>query len=306
MAKKVQLEITDQTGRLDKVLSQMMPDESRSQIKLAIDEDRVLVNDKLEKPKYQVQANDQITVTIPDPVSLDLEPENIPLDIVYEDDDVIVVNKPAGMVVHPSPGHPNHTLVNALLYHSPLSTINGTYRPGIVHRIDKDTSGLLMVAKNDNAHRSLAKQLKNKTNLREYIALVHGVIKQDTGVIDAPLGRSPKDRKRQAIVADGRHAVTHFRVLERYLNYTLIACWLETGRTHQIRVHMKSIGHPLAGDPLYGPRKTISGSGQFLHAAKLGFKHPVTGKQLVFEAPLPDDFQRVVNRLREQTPGLKR
>lgn len=305
MARKEQLEITEQTGRLDKVLSDMMPDESRSQLKQAIEEDRVLVNAKVEKPKYQVQAGDQIEVTIPDPVALDLEPENIPLDIVYEDDDVIVVNKPAGMVVHPSPGHPNHTLVNALLYHSPLSTINGTYRPGIVHRIDKDTSGLLMVAKNNHAHQSLAQQLKDKTNLREYIALVHGVIKQDEGVIDAPIGRSPKDRKRQAIVADGRHAVTHYKVLERYLNYTLISCWLETGRTHQIRVHMKSIGHPLAGDPLYGPRKTIAGSGQFLHAKKLGFRHPVTGKQLVFEAPLPQDFQRVINRLREQTPGLK-
>lgn len=305
MSRKEQLEITDQTGRLDKVLSDMMPDESRSQLKQAIEEDRVLVNAKVEKPKYQVQAGDQIEVTIPDPVALDLEPENIPLDIVYEDDDVIVVNKPAGMVVHPSPGHPDHTLVNALLYHSPLSTINGTYRPGIVHRIDKDTSGLLMVAKNNHAHQSLAQQLKDKTNLREYIALVHGVIKQDEGVIDAPIGRSPKDRKRQAIVADGRHAVTHYKVLERYLNYTLISCWLETGRTHQIRVHMKSIGHPLAGDPLYGPRKTIAGSGQFLHAKKLGFRHPVTGKQLVFEAPLPQDFQRVINRLREQTPGLK-
>ncbi|HBF75641.1 MAG TPA: RluA family pseudouridine synthase [Lactobacillus sp.] len=302
MPRTVQLVITDQVGRLDKVVSDMMPDESRSQLKQAIDEERVLVNQKVEKPKYKVQPGDQIEVTIPDPVALDLEPENIPLDIVYEDDDVIVVNKPAGMVVHPSPGHPDHTLVNALLYHSPLSTINGTYRPGIVHRIDKDTSGLLMVAKNDNAHRSLAAQLKNKTNLREYIALVHGVIKQDKGVIDAPIGRSPKDRKRQAIVADGRHAVTHYQVLERYLNYTLISCWLETGRTHQIRVHMKSIGHPLAGDPLYGPRKTIAGSGQFLHAKKLGFRHPVTGKQLVFEAPLPDDFQRVINRLREQTP----
>lgn len=305
MSRKEQLEITDQTGRLDKVLSDMMPDESRSQLKQAIEEDRVLVNAKVEKPKYQVQAGDQIEVTIPDPVALDLEPENIPLDIVYEDDDVIVVNKPAGMVVHPSPGHPDHTLVNALLYHSPLSTINGTYRPGIVHRIDKDTSGLLMVAKNNHAHQSLAQQLKDKTNLREYIALVHGVIKQDEGVIDAPIGRSPKDRKRQAIVADGRHAVTHYKVLERYLNYTLISCWLETGRTHQIRVHMKSIGHPLAGDPLYGPRKTIAGSGQFLHAKKLGFRHPVTGRQLVFEAPLPQDFQRVLNRLREQTPGLK-
>lgn len=305
MPRTEELTITDQSGRLDKVLSDMMPDESRSQLKQAIEEDRVLVNQKVEKPKYKVQPGDHIEVTIPDPVALDLEPENIPLDIVYEDDDVIVVNKPAGMVVHPSPGHPDHTLVNALLYHSPLSTINGTYRPGIVHRIDKDTSGLLMVAKNDNAHQSLAQQLKDKTNLREYIALVHGVIKQDTGVIDAPIGRSPKDRKRQAIVADGRHAVTHFKVIERYLNYTLISCWLETGRTHQIRVHMKSIGHPLAGDPLYGPRKTIAGSGQFLHAKKLGFRHPVTGRQLVFEAPLPSDFQRVINRLREQTPGLR-
>ncbi|KZL41139.1 RluA family pseudouridine synthase [Secundilactobacillus collinoides] len=304
MSKQVTFEITTETGRLDKVLSALMADESRSQLKEAIDKGEVAVNGGTTKPKYQVQPGDQIVVTIPDPVKLDLEPENIPLDIVYEDDDVIVVNKPSGMVVHPSPGHPDHTLVNALLYHSPLSTINGTYRPGIVHRIDKDTSGLLMVAKNDNAHRSLATQLKNKTNLREYIALVHGVIKQDEGTIDAPLGRSPKDRKRQAIVADGRHAVTHFKVLERYLNYTLISCWLETGRTHQIRVHMKSIGHPLAGDPLYGPRKTINGSGQFLHAKKLGFKHPVTGKQLVFEAPLPDDFERVLRRLREQTPGL--
>lgn len=304
MSSQETFKITTETGRLDKVLSDLMADESRSQLKEAIDKGNVTVNGNLTKPKYPVQPGDEIVITIPDPVALDLEPENIPLDIVYEDDDVIVVNKPAGMVVHPSPGHPDHTLVNALLYHSPLSTINGTYRPGIVHRIDKDTSGLLMVAKNDNAHRSLAAQLKNKTNLREYIALVHGVIKQDEGTIDAPLGRSPKDRKRQAIVADGRHAVTHFKVLERYLNYTLISCWLETGRTHQIRVHMKSIGHPLAGDPLYGPRKTINGSGQFLHAKKLGFKHPVTGKQLVFEAPLPDDFERVLQRLREQTPGF--
>lgn len=298
-----QYQITTQSGRLDKVLSELMPEQSRSQLKNAIDEQRVLVNDRLEKPKYKVQAGDTVTITIPDPVALDLEPENMPLDIVYEDDDVIVVNKPAGMVVHPSPGHPDHTLVNALLYHSPLSTINGTFRPGIVHRIDKDTSGLLMVAKNDHAHRSLAQQLKDKTNLREYLALVHGNLKDDTGTIDAPIGRSLKDRKRQAIVADGRHAVTHYQVLERYGDYTLISCWLETGRTHQIRVHMKSIGHPLAGDPLYGPRKTISGSGQFLHARKLGFKHPVSGKQLVFETPLPADFKQVIKRLRSQHPG---
>ncbi|KRK49339.1 RluA family pseudouridine synthase [Secundilactobacillus kimchicus] len=300
MTETTHFTITTEQGRIDKVLETLMPNQSRSQLKQAIEAKLVRVADHAVKPSYRVASGDVITVTIPDPVALDLEAEDIPLDIVYEDEDVIVVNKPAGMVVHPSAGHPNHTLVNALLYHSPLSTINGTFRPGIVHRIDKDTSGLLMVAKNDHAHQSLAKQLKDKTNLREYIALVHGVIKQDTGTIDAPIGRSPKDRKKQAIVADGRHAVTHYRVLERYLNYTLILCWLETGRTHQIRVHMKSIGHPLAGDPLYGPRKTINGSGQFLHAEKLGFKHPTTGRQLVFEAPLPADFQKVIKRLEAQ------
>lgn len=240
---------------------------------------------------------DVVTITPEKPKKIDLVPENIPLDIVYEDDDVIVVNKPQGMVVHPAPGHPDHTLVNALLYHSPLSTINGEFRPGIVHRIDKDTSGLLMVAKNDMAHRSLAAQLKAKTNEREYVALVHGVIKEDQGTIDAPLGRSPKDRKKQAVVADGRHAVTHFKVLKRYRHYTLVSCRLETGRTHQIRVHMKYIGHPLAGDPLYGPRKTLPGNGQYLHARLLGFKHPRTGKQLTFTAPLPPYFQEMLDKL---------
>ena len=216
---------------------------------------------------------------------------------MYEDDDVIVVNKPQGMVVHPAPGHPNHTLVNALLYHSPLSTINGEFRPGIVHRIDKDTSGLLMIAKNDLAHRSLAAQLKAKTNEREYVALVHGVIKEERGTIDAPLGRSKKDRKKQAVVEDGRHAVTHFKVLERFQHYTLVSCQLETGRTHQIRVHMKYIGHPLAGDPLYGPRKTLPGNGQYLHARLLGFKHPRTGKQMTFTSPLPEYFQKMIDHL---------
>ena len=219
------------------------------------------------------------------------------LQVVYEDDDVIVVNKPQGMVVHPSPGHFEHTLVNALLYHSPLSTINGTYRPGIVHRIDKDTSGLLMVAKNDMAHQSLAKQLKDKTNTREYIALVHGNIKEDSGTIDAPLGRSKVDRKKQAVVKDGRNAVTHFEVLKRYGDYTLVKCVLETGRTHQIRVHMKYIGHPLVGDQLYGPRKTLGNSGQFLHAEKLGFVHPRTNEYLEFTAPLPENFKKLLESL---------
>ena len=233
----------------------------------------------------------------PETKTLELRPENIPLDIVYEDDDVIVINKPQGMVVHPAPGHDDHTLVNALLYHCPLSTINGTFRPGIVHRIDKDTSGLLMVAKNDKAHRFLAEQLKDKTNIREYVALVHGRIAEDEGTINAPIGRSLKDRKKQAVVKDGRNAVTHFEVLKRYRDYTLVKCILETGRTHQIRVHMKYIGHPLVGDPLYGPKKTIKGNGQFLHAGKLGFVHPTTGKLLIFEAPLPKIFQECLEKL---------
>lgn len=292
--------ITDQTGRIDKVLTILEPEITRSQLKNLINDGHVTVNGQPVKPKYKVQAGDKISLVKPEPQSLELTPENIPLDIVYEDDDVIVVNKPQGMVVHPAPGHPDHTLVNALLYHSPLSTINGTFRPGIVHRIDKDTSGLLMVAKNDLAHQSLAEQLRNKTNKREYLALVYGQIKEDEGTIDAPLGRNPQDRKKQAVVKDGRHAVTHFKVVKRYDNFTLVKCILETGRTHQIRVHMKYIGHPLVGDPLYGPRKVIGKNGQFLHAALLGFKHPRTGEEMVFEAPPPENFQKMLDKLDKQ------
>ena len=292
--------ITDQTGRIDKVLTTLEPEITRSQLKNLINDGHVTVNGQAVKPKYKVQAGDKISLVKPEPQSLELTPENIPLDIVYEDDDVIVVNKPQGMVVHPAPGHPDHTLVNALLYHSPLSTINGTFRPGIVHRIDKDTSGLLMVAKNDLAHQSLAEQLRNKTNKREYLALVYGQIKEDEGTIDAPLGRNPQDRKKQAVVKGGRHAVTHFKVIKRYDNFTLVKCILETGRTHQIRVHMKYIGHPLVGDPLYGPRKVIGKNGQFLHAALLGFKHPRTGKEMIFEAPLPENFQKMLDKLDKQ------
>lgn len=286
-------------GRLDKVLAKRLPDYSRSQLQKWIGKGLVLVNDKQVADKYKVKTGDRVSVTPAKPHKISLQPENIPLDIVYEDDDLLVVNKPQGMVVHPAPGHPDHTLVNALLYHCPLSTINGEFRPGIVHRIDKDTSGLLMVAKNDQAHHSLAKQLKAKTTKREYVALVHGVIKTDRGTIDAPLGRSKRDRKKQAIVADGRHAVTHFQVLKRYRHYTLVSCHLETGRTHQIRVHMASIGHPLAGDPLYGPRKTLPGNGQYLHARLLGFQHPRTGKIMTFTVPLPDWFQKMVDHLDE-------
>src|SRR5699024_4814499 len=289
--------LADKTGRLDKVVTNIFTDYTRSQLKKMIDDGNIKVNGDVKKANYKVNLGDEITFDKPEVKKLSLEPENIPLDIVYEDDDVIVVNKPQGMVVHPSPGHFEHTLVNALLYHSPLSTINGTYRPGIVHRIDKDTSGLLMVAKNDMAHQSLAKQLKDKTNTREYVALVHGNIKEDSGTIDAPLGRSKVDRKKQAVVKDGRNAVTHFEVLKRYGDYTLVKCVLETGRTHQIRVHMKYIGHPLVGDQLYGPRKTLGNSGQFLHAEKLGFIHPRTNEYLEFTAPLPENFKKLLESL---------
>lgn len=298
-AKKQVISIHDgQTGRLDKVIAGFLADVSRSQLKKWINDGHVLVNGQVEKPKYQLAVGDRVTVTPEEVKHIDLKPENIPLDIVYEDDDVLVVNKPQGMVVHPAPGHPDHTLVNALLYHCPLSHINGEFRPGIVHRIDKDTSGLLMVAKNDQAHRNLAAQLKAKSNQREYTALVHGVIKEDKGTIDAPIGRSKKDRKKQAVVNDGRHAVTHFEVIHRFKHYTLVKCRLETGRTHQIRVHMAYINHPLAGDPLYGPRKTLLGNGQYLHAGLLGFKHPRTGKQMLFTAPLPANFQQMIEHLK--------
>ena len=223
-------------GRLDNVA-----DLTRSQVQNLIKKGQILVNDTPTTNRYQVKPNDQVIIKLPDPVAIDVQPEKMDLDIVYEDDDVIVVNKPQGMVVHPAPGHDHGTLVNGLLAHTPLATINGELRPGIVHRIDKDTSGLLMVAKNDQALVSLSKQLKDKTNQRKYWAIVHGNIKEDTGTINAPIGRSKKDRKKMAINEEGRPAVTHFKVLERFGEYTLIECQLETGRTHQIRVHLKYI-----------------------------------------------------------------
>ncbi|WP_203628862.1 RluA family pseudouridine synthase [Lentilactobacillus fungorum] len=290
--------LNEHTGRLDKVISEIDSTISRSHAKKLIEDGQITVNGDVKKPKYQTVVGDQVVIKDVIPQSIDLAPEAIPLDIVYEDNDVIVVNKPQGMVVHPSAGHPNHTLVNGLLHHSPLSTINGEFRPGIVHRIDKDTSGVLMVAKNDAAHQALSDQLKKQKNLRSYVALVHGRINEDAGVVNAPIGRSLKDRKKQAVVADGRAAVTHFNVLERFEDYTLITCRLETGRTHQIRVHMKYVGHPIVGDPLYGPRKTIKGHGQFLHAQTLGFEHPVSHKLMIFSAPVPPIFEKTVNRLR--------
>lgn len=292
--------IEQETGRIDKVLTGLFPDYSRSQIQLWLKEGVVSVNGQPVKANYKVKAKDELFVAIPEPETLDVIAEDIPLTIVYEDEDVAVINKPQGMVVHPSAGHSHGTLVNALMYHvKDLSSINGVIRPGIVHRIDKDTSGLLMVAKNDQAHESLAKQLKDKTSLRKYVALVHGEISHDKGTINAPIGRSKVNRKMQSVREDGKSAVTHFTVLERFEGFTLVELKLETGRTHQIRVHMQYIGFPLAGDPVYGPKKTLPGNGQFLHAQMLGFTHPVTGQEMVFEAPLPEVFEKTLEKLRK-------
>ena len=290
--------ITTESGRIDKIITAHETTHTRSQVQKWLQDGLVTVNGNPVKANFKVTAGDVVTVTIPEVKPLKPVAEPIPLEIVYEDDQVIVVNKPQGMVVHPAPGHPDGTLVNGLLYHTKLPGINGVIRPGIVHRIDKDTSGLLMVAKTEAAQLSLSAQLKAKTSIREYLALVHGTFKEDEGTIDAPLGRDPRDRKRQAVVADGRHAVTHFQVLERFTNYTLVKCILDTGRTHQIRVHMAYIHHPVAGDPLYGPKRTLPGHGQFLHAAKLGFVHPVTGKLLTFTAPVPPIFEKTLTDLR--------
>lgn len=296
---QINVKIKQEKGRIDKVLSDLLKNHSRSQIQQWLKDQNITVNGDITRSNYKVKENDEISINVPEPEELDVVAENIPIEIVYEDDDVLVVNKPQGMVVHPSAGHQNGTLVNALLYHiKDLSSINGIIRPGIVHRIDKDTSGLLMVAKNDKAHIALAEQLKDKTSLRKYIALVHGEISHDKGEINAPIGRSKNDRKMQAVLEGGKPAVTHFEVLERFEGFTLLQLQLETGRTHQIRVHMKYIGYPVAGDPLYGPRKTLKGNGQFLHAEVLGFKHPTTGQMMVFETPLPELFEKTLDQLR--------
>ncbi len=286
--------------RLDKILSLINEEWSRSQVQQWIKSGNVTVNGTSPKANYKCQEGDVIEVTIEEPEELDITPEDIPLDIYYEDADVIVVNKPKGMVVHPAPGHTGGTLVNALMHHcKDLSGINGVMRPGIVHRIDKDTSGLLMVAKNDMAHEKLVKQLQEKTVTRKYNALVHGVIPHDAGTIDAPIGRDKRDRQSMTVTDENsRHAVTHFHVLERFRDFTFVECQLETGRTHQIRVHMKYIGYPLAGDPKYGPRKTVDLNGQALHAAVLGFVHPRTEEYLEFEAPLPEYFSEYLETLR--------
>ena len=295
----MELIIKESGNRLDKALADLTT-LSRSQANEEIKKGTVLVNGKAAKAKYAVKVGDVITYEIPEDETLDYEAEDIPLDIIYEDEDVAVINKPQGMVVHPSAGHTSGTLVNALMYHiKDLSTINGVVRPGIVHRIDKDTSGLLMIAKNDISHRALAEELKDKKSLRKYLAIVHGNLPNDRGMIEAPIGRSEKDRKKQAVTAKGKEAVTRFQVLERFGNYTLVELTLETGRTHQIRVHMAYIGHPVAGDPLYGPRKTLKGQGQFLHARTLGFTHPRTGEVMTFTAEAPAIFQERLEELRQ-------
>ncbi|MBL3716557.1 RluA family pseudouridine synthase [Lactococcus garvieae] len=285
--------------RLDKALANLSK-VSRSVVIDLIREGKVSVEGQVKKAKYKVKAGEAITYELPEIAVLDIQAEDIPLDIVYEDADVAVINKPQGMVVHPSAGHTSGTLVNAIMFHiKDLSSINGVIRPGIVHRIDKDTSGLLMIAKNDVAHESLAAQLKAKTNKRRYIALVHGEVPNEKGTIEAPIGRNPKERKKQAVVAGGKAAKTRFTVLERFPGYTLLALELETGRTHQIRVHMAYIGFPLAGDPLYGPSKTLRPNhGQFLHAETLGFEHPTTGELMEFQVDVPDIFAQQLEKLR--------
>ncbi|WP_071395405.1 RluA family pseudouridine synthase [Bacillus tuaregi] len=286
--------------RIDKVITSLEPDWSRTQVQQWIKDGLVLVNHKPIKTNYKCNVEDQIEISIPDPEILDVIPEEMNLDIYYEDSDVIVVNKPKGMVVHPAAGHTAGTLVNGLMAHcKDLSGINGVLRPGIVHRIDKDTSGLLMVAKNDKAHEHLVNQLVEKTVTRKYKALVHGNISHDYGTIDAPIGRDQKDRQSMTVVENGKHAVTHFQVQERFQDFTFVECRLETGRTHQIRVHMKYIGFPLAGDPKYGPRKTLDINGQALHAAVLGFTHPRTEEYLEFEAPLPREYEVLLEKLRK-------
>ena len=288
--------------RIDLVLSLLLSETSRSFIQKLIEGGRLTINGQLcTSKKYKVYEGDVVEITLPEPEKLVIEEENIPLDIVYEDDDVLVVNKPRGMVVHPAVGNYTGTLVNAVMYHCKdrLSSINGVIRPGIVHRIDKDTSGLLMIAKNNKAHESLSKQLAEHTITRKYTALVYNNFSEEEGTVDAPIGRDPKNRLRRAVTRENsKRAVTHWRVLERFGRYTLIEAKLETGRTHQIRVHMAYINHPLVGDLLYGPKKQVLfQDGQLLHAGVLGFVHPSTGEYMEFSRPLPEEFQQVIERL---------
>ncbi|MFZ3173051.1 MAG: RluA family pseudouridine synthase [Carboxydocellales bacterium] len=296
-----QVEPEQARTRLDLFLTGEVPELTRTHIQKLIDEGRVTINGTVAKANSKLKPGDEISFVIPEPEELKVEGENIPLEILFEDSDVIVLNKPQGMVVHPAPGNTSGTLVNALLYHcQDLSGINGVMRPGIVHRLDKDTSGVIMVAKNDLAHLSLASQIKDREVTRRYTALVHGSIQESGGIIDTPIGRDPQDRKKMAVVLkNSKQALTRYTVQERFKEYTLVECKLETGRTHQIRVHLAYLGHPVVGDPKYGTRKAHFGLvGQALHAGVLGFKHPRTGEYLEFSAPLPERMAGVVRKLR--------
>lgn len=289
--------------RLDSYISKSNLDLSRSMVQKLIKENRVFVNGKNEKESYKIKVNDNITIQIEEPKSSKLEAQDIPLDIIYEDNDIIVINKPKGMVVHPGNGNPDNTLVNAVLAHckGSLSGIGGEIRPGIVHRIDKDTSGLIIVAKNDKSHINLSEQIKNHEVTKIYTALVKGNISEDEATIDMPIGRDKKDRKKMSVTRDGKEAVSHIKVIKRYGNYTLIRVKIDTGRTHQIRVHMAKIGHPVVGDEVYSSGKNEFGvKGQMLHSTILKFKHPISGKGIMLEAPLPQYFEDVLSKLDEK------
>ena len=295
-------ELVDEEKRIDLFLQERMPQYSRSALQKLILDGFVLVKGKIVQKNYRLSAGETVSLSVPAPRELNIRPENIPLDIIYEDRDLLVVNKPKGMVVHPAPGNYSGTLVNALLYHckNELSGINGVIRPGIVHRIDKDTSGLLMVAKNDRAHLCLAEQIKDHSFDRVYETIVYGYFKEEEGTVRAPIGRHPVDRKKMAVTEiHSREAITHFKVLQRLTGFTHLRVTLETGRTHQIRVHMSYIGHPVAGDPVYGPKKVITElNGQCLHAKVIGFTHPENGKRMRFESDLPDYFVRFLEKVK--------
>ena len=297
------IEDQENKERIDKYIAKCLPDLSRVMVQKLIEEKQILVNEKSVKTSYTVQKGDKITITIPEAKETTLKPQDIPLDIVYEDDDILVVNKAKGMVVHPAAGNPEGTLVNAVMAHCKgnLSGIGGELRPGIVHRLDKDTSGLLIVAKNDKAHIQMSKQIQDREVKKIYIALVRGIISENEATINMPIGRSMQDRKKMAVTKKGKEAITHFQVLERFDKYTLLKVKIDTGRTHQIRVHMAEIGHPVVGDMLYSNGKNEFGvEGQMLHATSLDFKHPVTQKPLHLEAPLPEYFEEVLKQLKNK------
>jgi len=287
--------------RLDKAISMLNKDLSRVAIQRLIDEEKIMVNGKKEKPSYKVEINDKITLEIPKAKEINLKPQDIPVEFLYEDDDIVVVNKPKGMVVHPANGNPDGTLVNAVMAKckGSLSGIGGEIRPGIVHRLDKDTSGVLIVAKNDKAHIKISEQIKNRKVKKTYIALVRGEISENDATINMPIGRSTKDRKKMAVDKNGKEAITHFKVIERFKGYTFLEIIIETGRTHQIRVHLSEIGYPVVGDMVYSNGKNPFGvEGQMLHSKSLKFIHPITEKEMFIEAPLPEYFENVLNELR--------